>query len=110
VNEQARLVGVIELPVALTEFGTIAKRYPKGSTITQVGAHLWVYSKGERCFGCITCDDRDRDDFEQLTGDWRTPHMIICPECGCKRCPKASHHDNACTGSNEPGQEGSVYA
>jgi hypothetical protein len=35
--------------------------------------------------------------------------MIVCPECGNKRCPKASWHGNACTGSNEYGQPGSVY-
>ena len=35
--------------------------------------------------------------------------MILCPECGNKRCPKASHHDLPCTTSNEPGQPGSVY-
>lgn len=33
--------------------------------------------------------------------------MILCPKCGNKRCPKATHHDNACTNSNEPGQPGS---
>lgn len=36
--------------------------------------------------------------------------MILCPKCGNKRCPMASDHDLACTGSNEPGQPGSVYA
>jgi len=35
--------------------------------------------------------------------------MIVCPVCGCKRCPKASDHELACTDSNEPGQLGSVY-
>ena len=35
--------------------------------------------------------------------------MILCPACGCKRCPKASDHDLACTGSNERGQPGSLY-
>lgn len=35
--------------------------------------------------------------------------MILCRECGNKRCPKASDHDLSCTGSNEPGQSGSVY-
>jgi len=35
--------------------------------------------------------------------------MILCPECGCKRCPKASDHELACTDSNDPGQPGSVY-
>ena len=37
-------------------------------------------------------------------------HMILCPECGNKRCPKASDHKLACTGSNESGQPGSVYS
>lgn len=35
--------------------------------------------------------------------------MILCPLCGNKRCPRATHHDNACTQSNEPGQPGSAY-
>lgn len=35
--------------------------------------------------------------------------MVLCPDCGNKRCPKASHHVLACTGSNAPGQPGSVY-
>jgi hypothetical protein len=35
--------------------------------------------------------------------------MILCPECGNKRCPKASDHQLDCTGSNEAGQHGSVY-
>jgi hypothetical protein len=36
-------------------------------------------------------------------------HMLLCPTCGNKRCPKASDHTLACTGSNAPGQPGSVY-
>lgn len=39
-------------------------------------------------------------------GDMR---FVVCPECGNKRCPHANDHRNACTGSNEPGQEGSAY-
>ena len=35
--------------------------------------------------------------------------MILCPVCGNKRCPHASDHDLPCTGSNDPGQAGSVY-
>lgn len=35
--------------------------------------------------------------------------MILCPECGNKRCPRATDHRLHCTGSNEPGQIGSVY-
>ena len=37
------------------------------------------------------------------------PIMILCPDCGNKRCPKASDSLNDCTGSNEPGQQGSIY-
>lgn len=36
-------------------------------------------------------------------------HFVVCPDCGNKRCPRANDHRNACTGSNEPGQEGSAY-
>ncbi len=35
--------------------------------------------------------------------------FVVCPDCGNKRCPRANDHRNACTGSNEPGQEGSAY-
>jgi len=35
--------------------------------------------------------------------------MILCPECGNKRCPKASHHGWDCTNSNATGQHGSVW-
>lgn len=36
--------------------------------------------------------------------------FIVCDLCGNKRCPRASHHDNGCTGSNEVGQQGSRYS
>ncbi|EHM46036.1 hypothetical protein [Yokenella regensburgei] len=35
--------------------------------------------------------------------------FVVCPDCGNKRCPHANDHRNTCTGSNEPGQEGSAY-
>lgn len=35
--------------------------------------------------------------------------MVLCAVCGNKRCPHATDHRNACTGSNEPGQPGSIY-
>lgn len=52
-----------------------------------------------------------------LCGCWRCMRernetrvrMILCPECGNKRCPKASDHKLGCSGSNKSGQEGSVY-
>lgn len=44
------------------------------------------------------------------SGSMFLSRMIVCPECGNKRCPKASEHRLKCAGSNEPGQAGSVYA
>lgn len=35
--------------------------------------------------------------------------MVLCAICGNKRCPHATDHRHACTGSNEPGQPGSSY-
>jgi hypothetical protein len=35
--------------------------------------------------------------------------MILCPDCGNKRCPRATDHNLACTRSNDPGQLGSRY-
>jgi hypothetical protein len=36
--------------------------------------------------------------------------MVVCSICGNKRCPHATDHNLACTGSNAPGQKGSIYA
>ncbi len=51
--------------------------------------------------GCITC----------IEGRGEVAiHMVVCPTCGNKRCPKATDHKLSCTNSNAPGQLGSVYA
>lgn len=34
----------------------------------------------------------------------RPNRMIVCPDCGNKRCPRAEYHGYKCTGSNEPEQ------
>ena len=39
----------------------------------------------------------------------RYTQMFLCPQCGNKRCPRATDHREACTGSNDPGQAGSRY-
>jgi len=46
----------------------------------------------------------------KANGGMMLDRMILCPECGNKRCPKASDHNFSCTGSNEPGQIGSIYS
>ncbi|HCU2220421.1 TPA: hypothetical protein ACQZLN_000322 [Klebsiella pneumoniae] len=49
---------------------------------------------------CLTCRSVTLNDMR----------FVVCPDCGNKRCPRANDHRNACTGSNEPGQEGSAYS
>lgn len=49
--------------------------------------------------GCQTCRPVTMTDMR----------FVVCPDCGNKRCPKANDHRNTCSGSNEPGQEGSAY-
>ncbi len=46
----------------------------------------------------------------KASGGVMLDRMILCPECGNKRCPKASDHSFSCAGSNEPGQIGSIYS
>lgn len=48
---------------------------------------------------CCTCRPVKMNDMR----------FVVCPECGNKRCPHANDHRNACSGSNEPGQECSAY-
>jgi hypothetical protein len=64
----------------------------------RVGLEMPVVSVVNEC-GCYNCSDFAR----------RMSVMITCPECGNKRCPKATHHIHACTKSNAPGQPGSRY-
>lgn len=62
-----------------------------------------VPAKIEGC-GCFACGDH------LAVGGLVLPRrMHVCADCGNKRCPKATDHRNACTGSNEPGQAGSRY-
>ncbi len=60
-------------------------------------------------FDCVRCWE---EWAETVTASERLWSRIMqrCPQCGNKRCPRASDHRLACSGSNEPGQEGSIYA
>jgi len=46
---------------------------------------------------------KERDPMSVLS------QMVVCTNCGNKRCPKATDHTLECTNSNEPGQKGSRY-
>lgn len=60
----------------------------------------------ENC--CVRCHEAA---LRVQYGDrwWLYRLMVVCPDCGNKRCPKATDHRLPCTDSNEPGQPGSVY-
>lgn len=57
--------------------------------------------EGCPCFRCTAEQISKRPVAERLIYP-----MVVCDTCGNKRCPHAEHHDNPCTGSNEPGQPG----
>ena len=56
--------------------------------------------------GCYNCMHKKED-----KNGWSLAALtfIVCPNCGNKRCPKATDHTLECTNSNEPGQKGSRY-
>jgi hypothetical protein len=58
--------------------------------------------------GCHRCLIERKVEYEGLP--IAMVRMVLCPICGNKRCPHASDHRLECTGSNDPGQKGSVYA
>lgn len=60
--------------------------------------NAWGAKKFKPCW-CETCRPITINDMR----------MVVCPECGNKRCPKANDHRNACTNSNEVGQAGSAW-
>lgn len=56
-----------------------------------------------QCYECL----KDKTDESGLP--LTSTRMILCPVCGNKRCPKATDHQNKCTGSNATNQKGSRY-
>lgn len=61
--------------------------------------------------GCMRCDSAKRMALAAASGQVLLGQsgLIVCVDCGNKRCPKATDHTLACTGSNEPNQPGSAY-
>ncbi|MEW9021944.1 hypothetical protein AB2538_03895 [Klebsiella pneumoniae] len=71
---------------------------PGSDPATVPGKWIPVSEQKPDCW-CLTCRPVTLNDMR----------FVVCPDCGNKRCPRANDHRNACTGSNEPGQEGSAY-
>uniref|UniRef100_UPI00374F85B9 hypothetical protein n=1 Tax=Klebsiella quasipneumoniae TaxID=1463165 RepID=UPI00374F85B9 len=75
-----------------------APQSPGSEPATMPGKWIPVSEQKPDCW-CLTCRPVVLNDMR----------FVVCPDCGNKRCPRANDHRNACTGSNEPGQEGSAY-
>jgi hypothetical protein len=88
------------LVVTKNESGQIVAvtRQDEDERIVEVLAESAPATAPKQCW-CQTCRPITQHDNR----------MVLCPDCGNKRCPKATDHRNACTGSNEPGQPGSSY-
>lgn len=92
---------VADITDALAEVSKQLEAYEK-----MLGQTAYLRNPGD----CHLCETERVERFheENPTGFAASP-MIVCPECGAKRCPKATWHDNPCSNSNAPGQFGSVY-
>lgn len=44
-----------------------------------------------KCHSCL----KERDETNGLP--YILCYMIVCPDCGSKKCPKATYHGNSCT-------------
>ncbi|MFQ1366007.1 hypothetical protein [Klebsiella sp. Kps] len=75
-----------------------APQSPGSEPATVPGKWIPVSEQMPDCW-CLTCRPVVLNDMR----------FVVCPDCGNKRCPRANDHRNACTGSNEPGQEGGAY-
>ena len=87
---------------------TFSKRNPKELEDAQREDEEFerIGSKSYQCW-CYNCN---LDRKTEQGWPWVATHMILCPQCGNKRCPHSTDHNLACTNSNEPGQPGSRYS
>lgn len=115
----ARPVWVKKLPVAIDDLSAAGEAlellFGNEMYLRQVGTFLVAYTAGKVC-ECGKCSNELQRVIDTAIGPSASDQlngplnrMILCPECGNKRCPHASDHDRECTGSNDPGQPGSVY-
>ena len=92
------------LPVGLS----LSQRPVGSNTVTVLPSTAYLRAKAcpvpSTCMSCLPRPGEDEYGDTLLNG-----FMRLCPKCGNKRCPYISDHTIACTGSNEPGQIGSIF-
>ena len=85
-------------------------RAPGDAVLAAIGWERQTFYRRVQPCPCRTCTKARVD--ASPSGDPFDPRMMrmfLCETCGNKRCPHATDHRLACTGSNEPGQAGSAY-
>lgn len=88
---------------------------PAGTRLLPGGESTWLVLASEAFKKQVTCPVQTcfactpEPDAGAGTSPFTFVGMKVCPDCGNKRCPHVADHNLACTRSNEPGQEGSVY-
>lgn len=98
-------------PLPIPRLGKITKAlktlYGDGLTMTDTGAVFMFWTPGEPC-PCQECDERAAHVIEANPEIGlryiATSGMIVCPDCGNKRCPQAESHDYWCSRSNATNQ------
>ena len=74
--------------------------------VTEISEHPAQEPVAFDCKNCHAC-------LKGVKGETGYPitmtRMIVCPDCGNKRCPKATDHRHFCTNSNDTNQAGSIY-
>lgn len=65
--------------------------------------------KCEKCYNEMLFNSPSDDELAYSIGRTFEHFRYGCEICGNKRCPHHSDHELPCTGSNAPGQPGSVY-
>lgn len=97
-----------------SDLSALQDRHPETVLTVSNGSGVFeIRAAGTPC-GCHTCSAEDQQvrTDSGLMSWWsgiNSHFMIVCSECGNKRCPHATDHDLACTGSNDVGQPGSIY-
>lgn len=109
----SRLVAVIDEPIAVRDFDRLTREWEaEFGPGLRIGQGRWtrfdIRTPGRLC-GCLACEAIEMATYTRLTGQQGQLTFVVCPGCGNKRCPRATHHDHECSNSNEAGQIGSAY-
>ena len=89
--QHGHAIGCVNNPVDIA----LSARWQDGEVKVEPPIGWSIGFRSPECW-CETCDTAANHGLRS--------RMSLCPRCGNKRCPRATHHDNACTASNHAKQ------